>query len=274
MKLNLEIKDKSNGEELLKIDEFRKHIRKTEPHKHKNYFEIIFLSKGSGWHSIDYQTFEVKPPVLFFIRREQVHHWDLKSEPEGSVLILKKDFFDQSTDKHLTQLLSQLSVLTSVQLPKNQTIEPLLSILLHEFRSINNYKRPIIEGLLKTLFAKILTIPLSERKKSEGHHDTFHAFRELLSNSETIKNNVGYYAEMLNTSPQNLNTICRNQISQSASQIIADYIINEAKRLLEYTSQPVSKIAYELEFKDPSHFIKFFKRHANCTPQSFRQKIT
>lgn len=274
MKLSLEIKDKSSPEELLKIDEFRKHIRKTEPHKHKNYFEIIFLSKGSGWHSIDYQTFEVKPQVLFFIRREQVHHWNLNSEPEGYVLILKKEFFDQGTDKHLSQLLSQLSTLTSIQLPKNHTIEPLLSILLHEFRSINNYKRPIIEGLLKALFAKILTIPISDRKKSEGHHDTFHAFHELLSTSETIKNNVAYYANMLSTSPQNLNTICRHQVGQSASQIVAEYIMNEAKRLLEYTSLPVSKIAYELEFKDPSHFIKFFKRHANCTPQSFRQKIT
>ncbi|MEQ8477507.1 helix-turn-helix transcriptional regulator [Fulvivirga sp.] len=274
MKLSLEIKDKSTPAELVKAEEFRKHIRKTEPHKHKNYFEIIFLSKGSGWHSIDYQTFEVMPPILFFIRREQLHYWNLTSEPEGYVLMLKRDFLDQSTDGELSQLLTKLSSLCSIQIPDYETVDSILKLLSIELKAANHYKRPMIEGLLKSLFAKILSFPRTKEKSELNRHDTFHAFHELLSTSETIKNNVAYYAEMLNTSPQNLNAICRTQTGQSASQIIATFIINEAKRLLEYTSLPVSKIAYELEFKDPSHFIKFFKRHANCTPQSFRQKIT
>ena len=46
MSSNIDIKDKSENDKLFKVAEFRQHIRKTEPHKHINYFEIIYLSEG------------------------------------------------------------------------------------------------------------------------------------------------------------------------------------------------------------------------------------
>ena len=61
-----------------------------QPHKHNNYFEIIYLSKGSGYHYIDLGKYAVAPPVMYFIRQEQVHYWQLETEPEGYVVIIKK----------------------------------------------------------------------------------------------------------------------------------------------------------------------------------------
>ena len=50
----LPVKDKSDAEKLLKITPFRKEVRKTLPHKHNNYFEIIFFTAGAGYHVTDY----------------------------------------------------------------------------------------------------------------------------------------------------------------------------------------------------------------------------
>jgi AraC family transcriptional activator of pobA len=44
----LQIKDKTDGADLIKILPFRKEVKKTSPHKHNNYFEIIYLSGGGG----------------------------------------------------------------------------------------------------------------------------------------------------------------------------------------------------------------------------------
>jgi len=52
MKTELEIKDKTTDTEGIKIAPFRQHVRKTLPHKHNNYFEIIYLTKGSGSHTV------------------------------------------------------------------------------------------------------------------------------------------------------------------------------------------------------------------------------
>src|ERR1700743_3855193 len=114
MGLNLKIKDKSGNNVFLKAAAFRKNIRKTEPHKHNSYFELVYLSAGRGFHMIDSRQYEVLPPVLFFIRQDQVHHWDLEqgTEPEGFVLILKKIFFEKSLDGELKELLEKVSQLS------------------------------------------------------------------------------------------------------------------------------------------------------------------
>ncbi|MGL4581499.1 MAG: helix-turn-helix domain-containing protein, partial [Flavobacterium sp.] len=76
----------------------------------------------------------------------------------------------------------------------------------------------------------------------------------------------------LKTSPQNLNAICRKTLKQSASEIIAKHIIDEAKRQLLYSQNRISEIAYYLNFNDSSYFIKYFKRFTGLTPKEFRKK--
>ncbi|MDW7690808.1 helix-turn-helix domain-containing protein [Flammeovirgaceae bacterium SG7u.111] len=81
---------------------------------------------------------------------------------------------------------------------------------------------------------------------------------------------MAHYAELLHTTPQNLNTICRKESNKSATDILSSFIISEAKRLLLYTGMSVTEIAYSLNFKDNSHFTKYFKRNTGVTPNSFR----
>lgn len=39
-----------------------------------------------------------------------------------------------------------------------------------------------------------------------------------------------------------------------------------------HTDYSVSDIAEKLNFKEPTHFNKFFKRETGCTPTEFRQQ--
>lgn len=266
---NIEIKDKSETDKLVKVAPFRKYIRKTEPHKHNSYFEIIYLSKGSGTHSIDYNTFTVQPPTIFFVRKEQVHHWDLLTEPDGYVIILKKAFVEKSLDKELRLLLTKVSSFSCLQLNDIELIERLFELLTKESNSVKASNILIFEGLLKALLAKIVEVSKLPIGKSKV--DLFHSFRELLSQTAEIRNNVANYAELLNTTPQNLNAACRKAANQSATEVLAEHIISEAKRLLIYTNTTVSEISFTLHFTDSSHFVKYFKRYTGHTPQAFRR---
>ena len=266
MTSKINIKDKSETGKLIKVAPFRQEIRKTEPHKHNNYFEIIYLSKGKGTHSIDYNTFQIQTPILFFVRKEQVHHWDITNIPKGFVIIIKKEFVEKSFDNELKILLSKLSGLITLQPKEHETIELILDLLNKEDNLI------VIEGLLKALFAKIFENAKTQTGKTKITSNIFQSFKDLLSKTDALQNNVSYYAKQLNTTPQNLNTICRKNANQSASNILAEYIISEAKRLLHYTDNTVSEIAFLLGFTDSSHFVKYFKRHTTKTPQSFRNQ--
>lgn len=270
MASQLIIKDKIESEKLIKATPFKKETRKTAPHKHNNYFEIIYLSKGSGYHYIDFNKYPVEAPVIYFIRKEQVHYWELDTEPDGFVVIIKKVFMEMSLDDELKLLFEKISSQNSLRIKDNKTIHTLLKLLTEENKTEGENTFHIIEGLLKSLLAKVLEVAKPVMKKQDTKPGIFHSFLDLLHTANVVNCKVNYYAKQLNSSPQNLNAACRKAINQSASEVLAEFIISEAKRLLLYTDKTVSEISYTLKFNDPSHFVKYFKRITGQTPQSFR----
>lgn len=271
MSKQLQVKDKIETDKTIKIAPFKKDIRTTLPHKHNNYFEIIYLSKGSGFHYIDSRKYEVQPPVLYFVRKEQVHYWELDTEPDGFVVIIKRSFIDKSLDNELKNLLTRISRQNHLYVNDTSVINTLLALLVEENRSEAENSFHIIEGLLKALLAKLLDVSKPGIELAAAKSDLYQSFLDLLSAGQIIKNTVHYYAEQLNTTPQNLNTACRKAVNQSVTEVLAEFIISESKRLLHYTSNTVSEIAFALDFIDASHFVKYFKRITGQTPLQFRQ---
>ncbi|MEO8766274.1 MAG: helix-turn-helix transcriptional regulator [Ginsengibacter sp.] len=270
MPSQLIIKDKIETEKVIKVAPFKKDIRKTTPHKHNNYFEIIYLSKGSGYHYIDAGKYAVVPPVMYFVRQDQVHFWELETEPEGFVVIIKKSFIEKSLDKELKSLLTKITKQCCLQTPDNRTIEQILQLLTEENKNNDESAFTITEGLLKSLLAKILQVSKPVINKAEVKSDLYHSFTELLSEANGTKYKVGFYAEKLNTSPQNINAACRKAVNQTAADVLSGFVLSEAKRLLLYTDNTISEIAFAIKFTDPSHFVKYFKKFVSSTPQSFR----
>jgi AraC family 4-hydroxyphenylacetate 3-monooxygenase operon regulatory protein len=52
--------------------------------------------------------------------------------------------------------------------------------------------------------------------------------------------------------------------------LIFDRQLREAKRLLLFSDSAVSEIAYQLGFKDPAYFARFFNRLVGCSPSAYR----
>lgn len=49
----MDTKSKIEQNKTIKVSPFREEIRNTTPHRHNSYFEIIYLSQGKGFHTID-----------------------------------------------------------------------------------------------------------------------------------------------------------------------------------------------------------------------------
>ncbi|MEC3906691.1 helix-turn-helix domain-containing protein [Tamlana sp. 2201CG12-4] len=268
--MEFKTKDKTASYDTIKIEPFKKSIRKTAPHKHNKYLEFVYFTQASGYHVIDNSKIEIKKdvPIFFVVRKEQVHFWDITSEPKGFVIIIKKSFIENCLDIEIKQLLIKITSFTHLTPKDSNTVEQLFHLLVNEYQNAKQ-SNTIIEGLLKALLSKILQFQPKEKNPNQS---IYQQFTELLSSQDNLSNNVEYYAKLLNTSPQNLNINCRNECSKSASEVISEFILREAKRLLLYTNKNISEIAYSLSFKDNSHFTKYFKRHVGHTPSNFKNE--
>ncbi len=172
--------------------------------------------------------------------------------------------------KEIKQLLSKISSYPCLFPNDKSTVEQLFQLLNKEYQESKGESNAIIEGLLKALLAKLLQSEKPKNSISSHKENLFRKFKDLLVQEKKLTNEVAHYAKLLNTTPQNLNAICRKENNQSATEVLSESIISEAKRLLLYTDVTITQISYSLDFKDNPHFTKYFKRYTGITPNTFR----
>lgn len=97
-------------------------------------------------------------------------------------------------------------------------------------------------------------------------------FKKLVSQFFITKRQVAEYAHLLTVTPNHLNKIIKEQTGKTASDFINAMLLMEAKALLKHTELSISEIAYQLDFTDPSHFNKFFKKGTEHTPLNYRNQ--
>ncbi len=255
MKSSLSVNDKISKTSTIKIAEFRKHIRKTKPHKHNKYLELVFFVKGTGNHTIDIEQIPIEPNQLFVVRKDQIHFWDITSKPSGYVILLKNSFVEESIDLAMKQLLYEISNYTYLFPKDPRAIQSLFQLMVEEYENNAEENHTILEGMFKALLGKLLQTDHKIVQKNNSLYDNFVA---LLRDQNTNHTKVEQFAEALHTSPQNLNAVCRKKQDKSASEVLSEYTNSEANRLLIYSDLNINEIAHELNFKDNSHFTKFF----------------
>lgn len=268
----IQIKDKTTWNEELKVSPFRKNIRFTEPHRHNSYFEIIYLTNGEGFHVLDQYRYELKPPMVFLVRQEQLHHFELQTEGEGYVVIIKRSFLLNCLDDELKNMIGNLSAFDCIPMTDPQVTNAVFPLLAKELENPFKKNPAVVNGLLKAAIAKLLEQAKGSYAATVPPSGLYHQFLALLRNGQPILHSVQHYASALNTSPQNLNAACRKAIGLSSTQVLAEMIVAESKRLLRYTGLTVAEVAFALQFSDPSNFIKYFKRFTGQTPMAFRSE--
>ena len=267
----IEIKNKLDEGLTFKISKFKEQIKKTKPHKHDEYYELIFLSEGEGFHSIESENYLVSTPDFFYLKPGQMHFWQFTAIPKGFVLLFKDSEFDPINESILIELNKKLSDTTRISFDADNYPDHILNEMYFEYNRQNAYSREIIHGLLKALVGKLLQLAGEISNKTELPHSLFDKFHHLLTKECPRLHKVNEFANLLNVTPQNLNHICRKQSGKSASDIINSQLLIEAKRYILHTDNTVNEIADTLFFSDVSNFVKFFKKHEQLTPIQFRK---
>lgn len=113
---------------------------------------------------------------------------------------------------------------------------------------------------------------LAKQETAVSGNALFRRFVKLVGRHFLTHRKVSDYAELLHISADHLNRAIKSYSTKTAHELIDEMILIEAKAYLLHTELSNAEIAHRLEFADPSHFNKFFKKQTDCTPLQYRGK--
>lgn len=245
-------------------------------HRHE-YYLILAIRNGEGNHEIDFTNYNISDYSIFVMRPGQVHQLAVKNGATGILVQFGGDFYNSQSNAQKNALNScrDKQYLKLDEIKFKRPYELLQNCLIEFDNKEDNYYDMIRLNLIQFFYEfarqtkhlgkeKDSSINLYVIEKSEE-------FKDLLEKNLNTKKQVSDYAEIMNLSVFQLNSILHKAFGKKCSEIINDQILLEAKRQLLATSEQVSQIAFNLGFEDVSYFIRFFKKHLGITPESFRK---
>jgi len=252
------------------------------PHRH-NYYEVIYFNESGGSHEIDFNNFQVQCGSMHFISPEQVHLLRRAHQVTGYVLSFSSEFFfsDAGGAGFLDTLpfFDNAGIRPILLVDKNNKeteIKQLLLKIQDEYGSGNDDTIDLLRTYMTALLihARRIYVPHTDVGTNlPGRSELTRRFKKRVEDHFREHKSVASYAEMLNITAGHLNDTVQRDTGKTASEIIQQRMILEAKRLLFHSSKSVKEIAFDLHYEDPSYFSRFFKTHAELTPEQFRSQI-
>ncbi len=248
------------------------------PHRHSFYHMVLF-TKGAGTHTIDFETFAVKPSQVYFMVPGQVHSWDFEGFTDGYIINFSTSFFQSFLLR--PEYLESFPFLTGdlkaavIDLPEDvhQSVTATFELIVNETTLTKPLATDMVRTLMLQLFITISRIQgFTEIKGAASYNYTLlRSFQKLIEQHYTEIKHPKDYAQLLYITPNHLNALCKDLLGMQAGEVIRNRILLEAKRLLTNPQLSITDIALNLNFNDNSYFTKFFKKSTGITPEEFRK---
>lgn len=252
------------------------------PHRHHDFYEVLFLTNGTGIHTIDFQDYEIKANSIFFLSPGQIHDLQLSTDVEGYIFLFSSAFYHfNKTDPFKLFELPFFYNLGKENPPiylKNETDKMIITNYFQN--SITESKQnlaeseEVIRALLDLLLIHCKRIyPIQNQEDSNVKGKILvKRFKQIIEQKCRENLSIKQYAELLKITPNHLSETVKSITGRTSTDLINDRMILEIKRMLTHTSLSISEIAFQLNFSDQSYFSKYFKKLVGVSPVVFREK--
>jgi AraC-like DNA-binding protein len=274
------------GRELLidcrKFSETQKFVLTDEPFT-TSYYEMYFITEGKAEFLLDAEEFSVEKSTVIFLHPQRISQWKKTlEEVDGYFLIFENEFIENYFQDilfiHRFHFFHNTTTPSFIKLKQNQfeKIVQILKEIRYEIKMLNSDSHHLLRSLFYYLLITLNRI-YSEAYTIKSHlfqNNRALRFKKLIeANYKTLKT-VEKYSRIIGTSRQHLNNTVKAVLGKSASQMIKDRILIEAKRQLLFSDKTFAEIAFELNFSEPSNFHRFFKKQTGISARKFKEEFS
>lgn len=248
-------------------------------HKH-DFYEILWVRKGNTIHTIDYHEIPIVSDTLFFMSPGQVHLIDNVESVEADCIMFTREFFHLNF--HNKDALLELSFLDDgysnpylkIDEQVKSSLEPVLQLLYDEYTRPDRTQN-LISSLLYVFLERIQRAYVKQLKKTCNPLQviTYNKFKLLAERFYKNQAPITFYAGELSITAHHLNEVVKRVSGRTASEIIRERLMLEAKRLLVHSHFSIGQIADDLGYTDFSYFCRQFKKYTQLTPHQYKSDM-
>lgn len=227
---------------------------------------LLWFTRGQGRITVNGVTRGYGAHNAIFIPAGVMHGFDVGSQCYGTAV-----FFGRSTDLSLPDVPHHLRI-------RDVGPQAELSGLIDNVQRELDSGKPGAEraahhhlGLLGVWLERQVEIAKADAKKPGAAARLAVRYAELLERDFRSGKGVAEYARELGVTPTHLTRVCNQSCGRSASDLLHDRVIFEARLLLMETRMPISRVSQELGFNSAAYFTRAFQHRTGKTPSAFRK---
>ena len=251
-----------------------------------DYFSFVFIKEGSGNYTIDDKTFSFASQTIYFTNPGHIKSFEIENSKDAYIITLTESFLRENVHP---DIFGEFPFLLAETVPPKKMLqndfsefEILYKQIFNEFKIKSEYKNKILGNLFVVLLLKIKEKfwlsynPIEEGDRNSQIVKSFkilleREFKKATSTGMNITIQVQDYANELNLHPNYLNSVIKSKTGRTVNDWISKRTLSVAKSLLKNTTYSSKEIAYKLGFSEPTHFSRFFKKHTQISPTTFRK---
>jgi AraC-like DNA-binding protein len=253
---------------------YRTPHRPLPPHRHRGMIEICYLHRGNQHYELEGRRYDLRGGDVLVTMPGEWHSTGPDPENRGVLywLILQPSAtgrcflgLSQRDSATLTRALRQLPS-RHFRAPKgcHAVMEALLAAERADGALDVIARRSTLVGLLLDL------IRASQGRAIRGSEEWLAPVLQLMHEQLDRNRQVPEFAEVAGLSVSHFKTRFRDAVGTAPAEYYLGLRIEEAKRRLRETTQPVTRIAMDLGFGSSQGFATAFHRLAGCPPTVYR----
>lgn len=227
----------------------------------------------------DGRSYLAEAGTLVFVPPGQVHTWKWEHPLKGYVLSFEPALLFSQYDRpsrllhELTQWSTARNELGRVSDSACDSLQERFEDLAREFCCHEEFRDEMLRAQVTALLICLHRLFISPAPIEFQEHfgPLTSRFLSLLESEEGKFYRTSHYISALSVGSRALTNAVLLETGKSPSVWIRDRTLLEARRLLTYTDLTISEIAYRLNFRNVSYFVRFYRRLAGVPPGASRE---
>ncbi|WP_295890459.1 4-hydroxyphenylacetate catabolism regulatory protein HpaA [uncultured Vibrio sp.] len=249
--------------------------RNMPTHYHDRFYQVHCILEGNTHVLLDDSHYSNSGITLFFTPPTVPHSFITDDHAEGFVITVSQTLVWRLLDIEIghNSITSVASQPYCSPLDADSRLLALFEQLLIEQENDAFMSESACQSILKLILIEVMRLAHDQPKNT--HHRSsdvtiYNRFNQLIETNYKQHWTLPTYADELRITTARLNDISRRVSGLASKKIVAERVMQEARRLLLLTSISVQEVAYELGYQDPAYFARFFKKNAGETASEFR----